>query len=126
MCYETFEMKKLNEEFKFPLELDLKEYLTHDSPHKEEEIEYELLSCIIHIGNVGGGHYKAYIRDYASEGTWDFDLYDERKVAQEEIKKEAKTENETEAEDNKENTQDEKIDYDGDFPIPYKNSELGK
>ena len=40
----TFEMKKLNEEFQFPLELDLKQYLTDDSEQKDENLDYELLS----------------------------------------------------------------------------------
>lgn len=123
--YNTFQMMKLNEEFKFPLELDMSEYLTDDSPQKGEELQYELLSCIIHIGNVGGGHYKAYIRDYASEGTWDFDLYD-RKDAKEEAKKEEEKRTEGDKEKSKEEEPQEKIDYDGDFPIAYKNSELGK
>jgi hypothetical protein len=149
MNYETFQPMKLNDKFKFPLELHLNEYMTDDSKQKGEDIDYELLSCIIHIGNVGGGHYKAYIRDYENEGTWDFSLYDkeDRKEAeQKEKEKEEKkakdkpTENINSddweedgilpgmiapPEENKEE-ENEQIDYNGDFPLPYKNSELGK
>ena len=124
--FEKMTLAKLNEKFKFPLELHLNQYLTDDSDQKGEDIDYELLSCIIHIGNVGGGHYKAYIRDYANEGTWDFDLYD-REEEKKENKKDQGVGTSDDAEDKKdESKEDDKIDYNGDFPLPYKNPELGK
>ena len=99
--------------------------MSDDSPQKGQDIDYELLSWIIHIGNVDGGHYKAYIRDYADEGTWDFELYNEE-TRKEETKFDLNIQKPTNNEEEKNNdTNDQDPQYDGDFPLPYKNKGLG-
>lgn len=73
MDYNTWQRFKLNDRFEYPLELDLKEFVSPDLP-KDESYNYELKSIIIHRGGAFGGHYFAYIKDDLKEGVWDLEL----------------------------------------------------
>ena len=79
--YETWERKKINQRFEYPLELDMSKYLDNspDCPAFEQvkdsdQTMYELKSIVIHRGGPYGGHYHAYIKDDLSEGNWDLEL----------------------------------------------------
>jgi len=37
-------------------------------------LNYWLKAIIIHSGGAYGGHYHAYIHDYAGEGNWDLNI----------------------------------------------------
>lgn len=73
--YETFQRKKLNDRFEYPLEVNLAEYLDEQSiidngSFSPDSTIYELKSIIIHRGSAHGGHYHAYIQDELKEGNW--------------------------------------------------------
>lgn len=53
-------MEKINDYFEFYSELDMRKYV--DNPEDSEEYGYTLHSVIVHKGNIGGGHYYAFIR----------------------------------------------------------------
>lgn len=62
--FESMGFKKIHDNFEFPTVLDVGKYLAEDA---EEEISsgshrYLLHSVLVHAGDVGGGHYYAYIR----------------------------------------------------------------
>lgn len=60
------ERKKITSKYKYPLELDMHEFVP-GSP------KYELFAVIIHGGSAFGGHYHAFIRDVLGTGTWEID-----------------------------------------------------
>jgi len=70
--YETFERKKLNDKFEFPLEINMSKYVSPEliENSKEDDLIYELKSIINHSGGAGGGHYYAYIKDDLGVGNW--------------------------------------------------------
>src|SRR5690606_38060899 len=68
--YETFQRKKINDRFEFPLELNMADYLDEDTFEDCDSVQYELKSIIIHRGGAYGGHYHAYIKDDLKEGNW--------------------------------------------------------
>jgi ubiquitin carboxyl-terminal hydrolase 4/11/15 len=55
------------EEGLFKLEL---ENLTH---YKHDDILYDLYAITNHYGNMGGGHYTAYCKNYKNNKWYDFD-----------------------------------------------------
>jgi ubiquitin C-terminal hydrolase len=55
-------MVKINDRFEYPTEIDLSRYV--DGPELGTEV-YVLHSVLVHIGDVNGGHYYAYIRPSA-------------------------------------------------------------
>lgn len=71
--YETWQRKKLDDKFEYPLELDMSKYLSDEAktlyPNQDDTM-YELKSIIIHRGGAYGGHYLAYIKDDSKEGNW--------------------------------------------------------
>lgn len=68
--YNTFQRVKINDKFEYPLELNMADYLDHESFETPEDTAYELKSIIIHRGGAYGGHYHAYIQDELGEGNW--------------------------------------------------------
>jgi ubiquitin C-terminal hydrolase len=58
--------RKIHDYFEFPLRLNLQKYLATDSnsqqQNDEDDCTYLLHSVLVHSGDVGGGHYYAYIR----------------------------------------------------------------
>ncbi len=109
---ETFERIKLNSKYEFPLELDMKEYLSEEDYFlsikeknksndasksnleidkdiwDKEETKYELYGIIIHRGTPYSGHYFSYIRDLNKEGFWN--LNEVKEYLNEPIKPEEK------------------------------------
>ena len=65
MDYETWQRKKINDRFEFPLELDMSAYTDSDHVNKlsADELVYELKAIVIHRGGPYGGHYYAYMKD---------------------------------------------------------------
>ena len=65
MDYETWQRKKINDRFEFPLELDMSAYTDSDHANKlsADELVYELKAIVIHRGGPYGGHYYAYMKD---------------------------------------------------------------
>lgn len=146
--YNTFERIKLNDNFEFPLELDMKSYLNIEDTNKKTNIEletnYELYALVIHRGNPYGGHYFSYIRDLTNEGSWDLEnmecyesspsLQNEDKKLTIENNKDNKKKHQKDNKNSKSKKQlkkeDEehlKLSFDKcDYPIPYKNKELTK
>ena len=59
--YTTFERKKVNDRFEYPLELNVADFLDPEALEESENTIYELKSIIIHRGGAYGGHYHAYI-----------------------------------------------------------------
>lgn len=59
---------KIHDHFKFPLVLELDQYLAEDSPPESKKVPNKFLlhSVLVHAGDVGGGHYYAYIRPSSS------------------------------------------------------------
>ena len=77
----TFDRKKLNTKFEYPMELDMSKYLdqsddtaAHEQAKDPDQYTYELKSIVIHSGGPYGGHYYAYIKDDLNEGNWDLQL----------------------------------------------------
>ena len=74
--YETWQRKKLDDRFEYPLELNMLDYLSEEAKMQytaPEDYIYELKSIVIHRGGGYGGHYFAYIKDDLGEGTWHLD-----------------------------------------------------
>eukprot|EP01022_Parablepharisma_sp_SALTPOND_P028325 TRINITY_DN70798_c3_g1_i1.p3 TRINITY_DN70798_c3_g1~~TRINITY_DN70798_c3_g1_i1.p3 ORF type:complete len:603 (+),score=84.46 TRINITY_DN70798_c3_g1_i1:404-2212(+) len=133
--------KKVNDNFAFPLELDVMPF--KESPDESSDNLYELKAVIIHRGGAYGGHYHAYIRDELEEGAWNLKVPE--KYASEPIKEQkvvnigltkAMEENPTKratmkAEEKEQEltkkTQETDFNFDEcDFPIPYSNPKLQK
>jgi len=77
--YETWQRKKINDKFEYPLELDMYKYTTaaaHGQELDPDTTNYELKAILIHAGNAGGGHYYTYIKDDCKEGNWDLKMPD--------------------------------------------------
>lgn len=55
-------MVKINDRFEYPTEIDLSQYVDGSEPGTDI---YVLHSVLVHIGDVNGGHYYAYIRPSA-------------------------------------------------------------
>ena len=58
--YNTMRLSKVHDHFEFPLRLNLDNYLASDCNNSGND--YILHSVLVHAGDVGGGHYYAYIR----------------------------------------------------------------
>ena len=71
MDYNTWQRKKINDRFEFPLELDLQNYVDKSQAIQSEDCLYELKAVVIHSGGPYGGHYYAYIKDDLDQGVWD-------------------------------------------------------
>lgn len=70
--FETWQRKKIDDRFEYPLELDMDMFLSEQRKKdlKPEDAKYELKSIVIHRGGAYGGHYWAYIKDDFKEGHW--------------------------------------------------------
>jgi len=66
--YQTWQRVKLNNRVTFPMEIDIKKWLTEDSPNQNHS-QFELFSVLIHQGGAQGGHYYAMIKDIKT-GKW--------------------------------------------------------
>jgi hypothetical protein len=62
--YATMGFKKIHDYYEFPSVLDINPYLADDCPPESRAVRnrYLLHSVLVHAGDVGGGHYYAYIR----------------------------------------------------------------
>lgn len=60
--FNTMNFIKIHDNYEFPAHLSLDEYLSPDAPHESKNNKYLLHSVLVHAGDVGGGHYYAYIR----------------------------------------------------------------
>lgn len=62
--FQTMGFKKIHDYFQFPTVLDIDEFLAPDCPPESCAVRnrYILHSVLVHSGDVGGGHYYAYIR----------------------------------------------------------------
>ena len=87
--YQTWERKKVNDRFEYPLELDMSKYMSEEALKDltKDDMAYELKSIVIHRGGAYGGHYWAYIKDDLQEGSWHLDKPAEFHDAPTEIKK---------------------------------------
>jgi len=74
--YTTWQRKKINDRFEFPLELDLACFLDEEAfqTYKSEDSKFKLKAIVVHRGGPYGGHYYAYIKDDLSQGNWDLEL----------------------------------------------------
>jgi ubiquitin C-terminal hydrolase len=72
--YATWQRKKINDRFEYPLELDLTSYADLELNLPNEDSQYELKSIVVHRGGPYGGHYHALIRDDVGLGVWDLEL----------------------------------------------------
>ena len=93
--YETWERKKINDPFEYPMELDMRNYVDQDlDAASSQQIQdpdlciYELKSIVIHRGGPYGGHYHAFIRDDLEDGNWDIEVPDQYQAEPTEVKKE--------------------------------------
>ena len=68
--YETWQRRKLDDKFTYPMEIDMSKYMTDDSKKElsEDELIYELKSIVVHSGSAHGGHYYAYAKDDMNQG----------------------------------------------------------
>lgn len=88
--YETWNRFKIDDRFEYPLELDVRKFLSDEAKivnDSEDKYIYELKSIVIHRGGAYGGHYYAYIRDDLGEGNWYLDRDIEKQDAPTEIKR---------------------------------------
>lgn len=78
MDYATWQRKKINDKFDFPLELDMSPYIDEDlsKSTQPDELVYELKAIVIHAGGPYGGHYYAYMKDDLKQGLWNRDMPD--------------------------------------------------
>ena len=81
--YETWQRKKLDDKFEYPLELDMAKYMGENA--LQDDTNYELKSIVIHRGGAYGGHYLAYIKDDLSEGNWYLEKHEEYSKEPEEV-----------------------------------------
>ena len=74
--WETLERKKLNDNFEFPVEINMSKYVSPELllNATEDDLIYELKSIVIHRGGCYGGHYYAYIKDDYGVGSWHVEL----------------------------------------------------
>ena len=77
----TFDRKKINTRFEYPMELDMSKYLdqaddtaAHEQSQDPDQYIYELKSIVIHSGGPYGGHYYAYVKDDLNEGDWNLEV----------------------------------------------------
>ncbi|KAK9458784.1 uncharacterized protein V1516DRAFT_681942 [Lipomyces oligophaga] len=61
-------MVKINDRYEFPLEIDLKEFLTPETS-RDEPWEYVLHGVLVHSGDLNAGHYYALLKP-DKEGDW--------------------------------------------------------
>ncbi|KAF0692327.1 Aste57867_16584 [Aphanomyces stellatus] len=68
--FDTFMREKVNDEFSFPLTLDMFPYTKAGVQGGERgEAIYHLVGCVVHMGSTESGHYYSLIQDRAS-GHW--------------------------------------------------------
>jgi ubiquitin carboxyl-terminal hydrolase 7 len=60
---------KVNDRYEFPLSIDLGEFLENGGGKEE----YDLFGILVHSGDVGGGHYYTYLRDFSQGRYLKFD-----------------------------------------------------
>ena len=71
----TWDRLKVNDQFEFPLELDVSKYMDDSAEGNAqvsdpEIVNYELKAVVIHSGGPYGGHYWCYLKDDLQEGSW--------------------------------------------------------
>jgi ubiquitin carboxyl-terminal hydrolase 7 len=65
-------MHKLQQAFRFPRRLCLHRFMAKDAPDQPPP-DYELHAVVSHVGEVGSGHYVAYVRPRGSRQWYEFD-----------------------------------------------------
>merc|ERR1712226_1412640 len=73
-------MRKINDTFTFPKELDLSTICTDVSDSETKHTMYDLQSIVVHKGGYGSGHYYAYVRPNVLKNKWF--LFDDDRVRQ--------------------------------------------
>ncbi|ORX62673.1 cysteine proteinase [Hesseltinella vesiculosa] len=68
----TDRMVKINDRHEFPLSIDLEPYLS-ESADKSMSHEYCLHGVLVHSGDLGGGHYLAFVKPTKEDGWLKFD-----------------------------------------------------
>lgn len=77
--YETWENKKVNSKFTFPMELDLWPHTVWglsesegmalgEAPPPRSDFQYELVGIVVHTGTAQMGHYYSYCRERGTGG----------------------------------------------------------
>ena len=61
---------KVNDRYEFPDSLDLEPFIDPEHREKDKSYSYTLLSVLVHAGDLGGGHYYAFIRPDHSADEW--------------------------------------------------------
>jgi hypothetical protein len=132
---ETFERIKLNDKFEFPLEIDMREYLSQEilndlefesSINRDEEFVYELYGIIVHRGTPYSGHYFSYIRDICDEGNWNLDEIKEYKKEPEVFDKDKEKEKDKNEEEQKEKDKEKETETDKEKEINASNKNNNK
>lgn len=59
---------KVNDRYEFPTVLNLGEFMEENAPDRNEQI-FHLYGILVHSGDVGGGHYYAFMKD-PKTGKW--------------------------------------------------------
>ncbi|RHZ38641.1 hypothetical protein DYB26_008446, partial [Aphanomyces astaci] len=78
--FDTFLREKVNDEFRFPLKLDMFPYTKAgllQSEHERDDVAaaahddamYDLVGCVVHMGSTESGHYYSLVQD-RSNGEW--------------------------------------------------------
>jgi len=99
--YATWERKKINDKFEYPMELDMSKYIDESEgsvaaqqAQDKDLTNYELKGIVIHRGGPYGGHYHAFIKDDMKEGNWNVDLPEKFHAAPSQVKSKADLEKE--------------------------------
>ena len=66
---------KIDNDVKFPLEIDFSRYILRTEEDKDKSFIYSLYAVMVHHGGMGGGHYVAYAKHgqdwfYFSDSFW--------------------------------------------------------
>ena len=67
--YDTFQKVKLNDYYKFPIELDMRPYMTN-TQDESMVTNYRLCGVIVHSGTANAGHYYSFSKDRSAQNSW--------------------------------------------------------
>lgn len=82
----TFQRIKLSNKVTFPFDLDMTKYVVDSKVANATPIEYELFSVLIHAGNARGGHYFAYIKNFADQKWYNFNDSNISEITEDDVK----------------------------------------
>lgn len=83
--YNTFQREKIHKAIEFDTHLDVTPYLV-DPEEAKDGTQYELYSMMIHRGGAYGGHYFAYVKDFATNKWYEFNDSRVSEIPEEEFK----------------------------------------